>query len=248
MPFLAKKNLLDIIIVVCYIFNVSYKNKESRMKVREYSLRERKHAKTKIAIMNAFIKSLEKTRFDDISIRQICKSVEVSEGTFFNYFPEKIDIINYYMHLIILKDVWKAQREAPEGKYLAFINALFRKLAEELKSVNIIYQLVAILTVQQERPRKITITDLEKRLAFPDCPGIENIPSLFIDDFLKECLKGALKNKELPKNTDINDVLVSLLAILGGTLLAAKLGNIKDYTYHYMRQLKLLWKSLGAKA
>jgi len=128
------------------------------------------------------------------------------------------------------------------------INTVFSKLAEELNNVNIIYQLIAILTIQQERPKKITITDLEKQLAFPGYPGIENIPSIFIDDFLKECLKGALKNKELPKNTDINDVLVSLLAILGGTLLAAKLGNIKDRTYHYMRQLKLLWKGLGVKA
>jgi len=197
--------------------------------------------------MNAFIKRLEKTPFDDISIRQICKSVEVSEGTFFNYFPEKIDIINYYMHLIILKDVWKVQKEVSKGKYLALIDVVFGKLALELKNINIIYQLVAILSVQQERPRKIAINNLEKQLAFPDYPGIENIPSIFIDDFLNECLKGALKNKEIPKNTDIADVLVSLLTILGGTLLAAKLGGIKDLTYHYTRQLKLLWKGLGVK-
>ena len=76
------------------------------MRVKEYSLREKKHARTKIAIMNAFIKRLEKTRFDDISIREICKSVEVSEGTFFNYFSEKIDIINYYSHLLFLKIFW----------------------------------------------------------------------------------------------------------------------------------------------
>jgi hypothetical protein len=217
------------------------------MREKEYSLRERKHVRTKIAIMDAFIKRLEKARFDDISIRQICKSVEVSEGTFFNYFPEKIDIINYYMHLVILKVIWKAQKETPQGKYPVLINTVFRKLAEELNNVNIIYQLIAILIIQQERPKKITITDLEKQLVFPGYPGIENIPSIFIDDFLKECLKGALKNKELPKNTNINDVLVSLLAILGGTLLAAKLGNIKDHAYHYIRQLKLLWKGLEVK-
>jgi len=59
------------------------------MKEKEYPLREKKHARTKITIMAAFIKCLEKTRFEDISIRQICKSVEVSEGTFFNYFPRR---------------------------------------------------------------------------------------------------------------------------------------------------------------
>ena len=86
------------------------------MRLKEYSLRERKHARTKIAIMNAFIERLEKTRFDDISIRQICKSVEVSEGTFFNYFPEKIDIINYYMNLMFLKVVARARKDVPQGR------------------------------------------------------------------------------------------------------------------------------------
>jgi len=97
---------------------------------KEYSLRERKHAKTKIAIMDAFIKRLEKTRFDDISVRQICKDVDVSEGTFFNYFPEKIDIINYYMHLEFLQVVWKARKDVPEGAYVALIDAVLEKFGK----------------------------------------------------------------------------------------------------------------------
>lgn len=136
------------------------------MRVKEYSLRERKHVKTKIAIMDAFIKRLEKTRFDDISIREICKIVEVSEGTFFNYFPEKIDIINYYMNLMFLKVVWKTQKEAPQGKYLALINTVFRKLAEELNNVNIMYQLIAIMIVRQERPKTVAISNLERQIFF----------------------------------------------------------------------------------
>jgi len=41
--------------------------------------------------------------------------------------------------------------------------------------------------------------------------------------------------------------LVSLMTIMGGTLMAAKFGSIKDCAYHYMRQLNLLWKGLGVK-
>ena len=218
------------------------------MGTKEYSLREKKHAKTKIAIMDAFIKRLEKTRFDDISIRQICKSVEVSEGTFFNYFPEKIDIINYYMNFMFLEVVAKARKDAPQGKYLLLINATFARLAEELlKYNNIVYQMISLMIVQRERPKTVAISNLERQIYFPGSEGIENVRVMLVDDFLRECLIGAVKNGELAKNIKIDDVLVSLMTILSGTLLAAKFADIKDRSYHYMRQLGFLWNGLGAK-
>jgi hypothetical protein len=217
------------------------------MVAEEYSLRERKHAKTKIAIMDAFIKRLEKTRFDDISIREICKSVEISEGTFFNYFSEKVDIINYYSHLLFLKIFWKAQNEIPPGNYLALIEAVFKNVAAELNNVNIIYQIISVMIMQRDKPKTIIIPDVEKHFAFPDYKGIEDITPVFIDDFFEKCLKEAIKNGELPKKINIDDVLVSLTTIMVGTLLATKFVNIKDRTYHYMRQFNLLWKGLGIK-
>lgn len=218
------------------------------MGTKEYSLREKKHARTKIAIMNAFIKRLEKTRFDDISIRQICKSVEVSEGTFFNYFPEKIEIINYYVSLMFLEVVAKARKDAPQGKYLFLINATFARLAEELlKYNNIVYQIISLMIVQRERPKTVAISNLERQIYFPGSEGIENVRVMLVDDFLRECLIGAVKNGELAKDIKIDDVLVSLMTILSGTLLAVKFTDIKDRSYHYMRQLGLLWNGLGAK-
>jgi len=213
----------------------------NEMNVKKYSLRETKHAKTKIAIMNAFIKRLEKTRFDDISIREICKSIEISEGTFFNYFSEKIDIINYYAYLFFLKIFWKTQNEVPPGKCFASIEAVFKNMAAELNNINIMHQIISIVIMQREKPKAITISNIEKHFAFPDYDGIEDIPTIFIDDFFRERLKVALKNGELPKKTNIDDVLVSLMTILGGTLLAAKFTNIKDRAYHYMRQLNVIW-------
>jgi len=218
------------------------------MRVKEYSLRERKHAKTKIAIMNAFIERLEETRFDDISIRQICKSVEVSEGTFFNYFPEKIDIINYYMHLTFLKVICKAQKDASGRGCIPLINAIFVRMAEELLNYNnIVYQTISLMIVQRERPKTVAISNLEKQIFFPGSEGIENIRVMLIDDYLKECLVGAVNSGELPKDININDVQVSLMTILGGTLLAAKFSAIKDKSYHYTRQLQFLWNGLGVK-
>jgi len=218
------------------------------MQVKEYPLRERKHARTKIAIMDAFIKRLEKTRFDDISIRQICKNVEVSEGTFFNYFPEKIDIINYYMNLMFLKVVAKARKDVPGGQYIPLIDAIFARMSEELSNYNnIVYQTISLMIVQLERPKTVAISDLEKQIFSPGSKGIENVRVMLIDDFLRECLIGAVNKGELPKDIKIDDLLVSLMTILGGTLLASKFAQIKDRSYHYTRQLRFLWDGLGVK-
>jgi len=222
--------------------------RRKQMVIEEYSLREKKHAKTKIAIMDGFIKRMEKTRFDAISIREICKSIEISEGTFFNYFSEKMDIINYYSSLLFIKIYWKTQNEVPAGRNLAAIEAVFKNAASELNNINIIYQIISIMVIQLQKPTAINISNAERHFAFPDYDGIEKISAVFIDDYFRKCLKEALKNGELPRKTNVDYVLVSLMTILGGTLLATKFENINDISYQYTRQLNLLWKGLGVKA
>ncbi|MFA5362412.1 MAG: TetR/AcrR family transcriptional regulator [Candidatus Omnitrophota bacterium] len=212
------------------------------------SLRERKHAKMKLAIMSVFVGCLEKSRFEDISIREICRRIDISEGTFFNYFPEKIDIINYYMHLRFLAVIWKARNDVPRGLGgLALIDAVFQRITEELNNPNAFYQMISVLLIQKTRPKEVSIPDIEKRIAFPNYEGIENIASTRIEDFLEQCLKEAAGKGDLPRDVKIDDVLVSLMAILGGTLLAIKFVDIEDREYHYERQLKLLWKGLGVR-
>ena len=217
------------------------------MNPNEYSLREVKHARTKITLMNAFIERLRNSRFEDIAIKDVCKSAEISEGTFFNYFPGKIDVITYYVNLMTMKVIWKAQKKAPKGKYIALLNAFFEELADDFAKINITYELISIMVVQHEKPKKAVISDIEKHLVFPDLAGIEDISPLLIDEFFMACMEGALKNGELPGSVNIDDALVSLITIMVGTMIAVKFTDIKDIKYQYKRQLQILWKELGAK-
>ena len=223
------------------------------MTTRNCSLREKKHARTKIALMNAFIERLHNSHFEDISIKEVCASVEVSEGTFFNYFPEKIDVITYYVNLMTMKVIWKAQKKTPKGKYIALINALFKELADDFTKINITYELISIMVVQHEKPPKAVISNIEKHFVFPDLAGIEDIVPLMIDDFLRECMEEALKNGEFPASVNIDNALVSLMTIMVGTLIAVKFSDIvksrdiKSVKYYYLRQLQILWVDLGVK-
>jgi AcrR family transcriptional regulator len=214
---------------------------------KEYSLREKKHARTKIALMNAFTERLRNSRFEDISIREVCKSAEISEGTFFNYFPGKIDVITYYVNLMTMKIIWKAQKKAPRCKYIALIKAFFEELADEFARINIKYEIISIIVTQHEKPKKAVISNVEKHLFFPDLDGIEDISPLLMDEFFRECMEGALKNGELPGRVNIDNALVSLMTIMVGTMIAVKFSDIKNIKYQYMRQLQILWTELGVK-
>ena len=220
---------------------------------KEYSLREKKHARTKIALMNAFMERLQNCRFEDISIREVCKSAEISEGTFFNYFPEKIDVITYYVNLMTMKVIWKARQKTSKGKYMALIDAFFKETADEFTKLDITYEIISILVVQHEQPKKVAIPDIEKHLVFPDLAGIEDVSPLLIGEFFRECMAGALKNGELPRSVNVDNTLVSLMTIMVGTLIAVKFSDavktrdVKSVKHHYLRQLQILWTGLGVK-
>ncbi len=212
------------------------------------TLREKKYAKTKVALALAFIDRLHHSCFEDLSIREICRDLEISEGTFFNYFDEKVDVLNYYLHLADLKIIWRTKRDAPHGNGLATIERAFLNLGEMIISPNLVCEVIAVMARQKEFSRRLAISALEKRYAFEDCPGIEAEPTQRLEDFFRQCLEEATKQGELPGKTDINDTLISLKAILVGTLLAARVDKSnRPLAYHYKRQLAILWKGLGAK-
>jgi len=81
---------------------------------QDYSLREKKFVKTKVSLMQAFMSRLKTTRFANISIKEVCESVEVSEGTFYNYFPQKVDVVYYYKSLVSVKIAWEINRKKSE--------------------------------------------------------------------------------------------------------------------------------------
>lgn len=217
------------------------------MPLRPYTLREIKHARTKIALMNYFIGRLRHARLEDLSVKAACRSVEISQGTFFNYFPKKLDVITYYVTLMIMKLIWQARRRAAGGQGIALLNAFFAEMAEEIGRLDITYELMSIMLLQRDKPKTTVITAVEKHLFFPACTGIERLTPQTIDEFFRSSLAAARQLGELPKETRLDQTLISLLSILAGTLIATKFSQRDDLQAHYRRQLRLLWNGLGAQ-
>ena len=118
------------------------------MEEQHFPLRERKHAKTKVALTMAFVERLKSARLDEISIKEVCDSVDISEATFYNYFPAKIDLIYYYQQLLALKIIWETNRKAKEDSPLHRIDVFFDVLTQQINHPYLFYVLVSIFVGQ----------------------------------------------------------------------------------------------------
>ena len=56
-------------------------------------LRERKKAKTRAAIQDHALRLFQARGYDATTVEQICEAAEVSESTFYRYFPSKPDVV-----------------------------------------------------------------------------------------------------------------------------------------------------------
>jgi len=58
--------------------------------------REYKFAKTRDKTLQVFLQYIQEEREEDLTVDVICEEVEISRGTFFNYFPSKEHLFTYY--------------------------------------------------------------------------------------------------------------------------------------------------------
>jgi len=212
------------------------------------SLRERKFAKTRLALARALGTALETVSLDEVPVKSLCQVVEVSEATFFNYFPSKYALLEYLVQLWLLELNWAlASAEAPAG--LGRIQSLFSRCARTCKErpgfmKAVIGWLSAGGSAGTERQPGV----LERTLAYPDHPGIDTTPLLSIDRLLATQVEHALKQHELPDNLPVPMIIGGLLALLFGvplTLLDHDPGRVGSF---YQQQLHIFWAGLRSAA
>src|SRR5688572_15292458 len=88
---------------------------------RQFSLRERKFARTKLALMQAALERMRTKKLDEVPVKELCDEVQVSEATFFNYFPKKSDLLHYLIKVWTIEVAWQAKTTVGEECGLSFI-------------------------------------------------------------------------------------------------------------------------------
>ncbi len=216
------------------------------MNINDYPLRDRKYAKTKIAIANAFVERLKTARFNDISIKDVCESVEVSEGTFYNYFPHKIDLICYFHRIKLLKLIWDIKQNKVQMSPLQTLEYLFDVTAKEMQDPFLFYEIISLYMREQVRPSQgEDLTPAEKACVLPDCPGVEEIRILSLEDFLSQLVAAAQQDHTISAAVQVSDIVLSLMSTLVGIPLIIDMKDFGRLKELYKTQLSLIWKGLG---
>lgn len=213
------------------------------------SLRERKFAKTRLALANAASHHLEAAPLESLSVKSLCERVQISEATFFNYFPRKEDLVVYLDRLWTLELNWYGQQSMQQHQGLAVIESLFRYTSIQIqKKPGLMGEIIAHEARSRERLPGPEITQAERMLAFSDLDGIETSPDDSLEGLLRDSLQAAIEQGELPQNTAISAAMVGLVSIFYGVPLALQHSNPAAIAAMYRQQLELLWNGLRAAA
>jgi len=212
-------------------------------------LRQRKFARTRLNLARVLADALGQQSFDEVSVKQLCRSAEVSEATFFNYFPRKQELLTYLVHLWVLELGWHVQKATEELSGLVVVDALFAEVARTCESrPGVLAEMLAWIARGGSLDSDLQIGELEKQLAYPDLDDIGSVPVKGIDAWLLPPLEAAISNGDLPENTLVPLILTTLLSVLFGVPLTLLASDPTRIATVYRQQLALVLAGIRAAA
>jgi AcrR family transcriptional regulator len=218
---------------------------------KDLSLREKKYAHTKLALLRTAIKMIQEKPLSAISVRELCETVSVSEMTFYNYFPQKTDVLVYYIQVTILEAVWYLQHAVKNKTYLEMVEECFDFLARKLAADPLVMpETLAYFGQERTPPEFPALSQAERILAFPDLPGIEqlSVEDTRIETVITPYLEQAIQSAELPDTLELDTVVLMSASIFTGLVMNLHLTRPDLLRPLCRRQLRLLWKALRAEA
>jgi AcrR family transcriptional regulator len=214
----------------------------------DFPLRQRKYARTKLALMNAAIERLKEKSLEEISVRELCEATEVSEATFFNYFPGKTDLLVYIVQLWTVEAGWHAQRALETGSALSGIEVLFEFTARwHAENPEVMAEIIAWQARRKGEVPLSDVTAVERITAFPGHDGIEKLAEAGLDSILKGLIAKAVEQGELAEDTDIATVAPALAALFFGNPIVQRNMPQRSVAELYRSQLNLIWKGLKSR-
>lgn len=226
--------------------------RETIATVTKIPLRERKYARTKLALVNAAIQRLETTPLEEITVSSLCDDVEISEATFFNYFAKKGDLLDYYIQLWMLEITWQIRQGDHTG--IAAIDALFTIAAQQFQQhPGLMGEVLARLARLRKKPAPPVIGRAERRRAFEkqlnedaEIAELERLEASGLDAILLPALQQAINRGELPANSHLPTTMLGLVALFYGIPLLLRMGNPDAIPISYRQQLAIFWQGIRA--
>ena len=168
----------------------------------EFSVREIKFARARLSVLLAFSSEIRAKNYEEIRIRDLCRLAEISEPSFYNYFPRKDDLFLYFISLWSV-DVQLHCLNLSSG--VKTIYEIFRYTAlQSAGNPGLLKEIIAYQarTSTAKAMKQITpVTLAEKSIVFGNVSGLADFPDQGLGPVLSSHLQSAVDQGELPKST-----------------------------------------------
>lgn len=216
-------------------------------RLKALPLRQRKFAATKVGLWRETYERLQDTPFAALQVSELCEALQISQPTFFNYFPRKSDLLVYHIQLWSIAATWHARRLSGQREGLAFIEAMLDWTGQNLEANP--HMMMEIISFQARRREVVPIEPLtaaELLTAFPDLEGIEEVEPEWLDERLRKSLAVAKLKGELPPETDLDQAVVAIVSVFFGVPMIFGHSAPERIRGAYQSQLQLIWQGLRA--
>ncbi|MDH4200436.1 MAG: TetR/AcrR family transcriptional regulator [Spirochaetia bacterium] len=186
--------------------------------ISKYGLRDIKFGRARLAILDAFLQSLAKTPYEQILIKDLCRAAEISEPSFYNYFPRKDDLFLYFISL------WSVDAQLhcfKDTKGISTIHKVYSYTARQMsrQAVPLMKEIIAYQAktnvsarVSQIKP----VSAAEKILVFGNVPDIEKIPDQGLGPIIRSNLEAAKQSGEISSKVNIEVIGLILGSLFFG--------------------------------
>ncbi len=208
------------------------------------SLRKEKSARLKVQILEQTLKHVGKRSFEDLYVDDICEKVKISKVTFFKYFPQKEDVLMYFLRICCLKRLVELRDKPKSG--LQGIYYIFDKAAEEFEQYpGLMLSMVAYMADMKRGIKPFPVKQEEKELLYPGVDDIKDVEIQSLDQMLERFTLEAILNKEITKSTATRDITNLLMSNLLGSIITAHTHQVNAPRLFFKRNAEWALKGLA---
>jgi AcrR family transcriptional regulator len=207
------------------------------------SLRKEKSARLKVHILEQALKYVGKRSFDDLYVDDICEKVKISKVTFFKYFPQKEDVLMYYLRIWCLHRAVELKDKPKEG--LQGIYYLFERMADEYEQrPGVLLSMVGYLADMKRAIKPFPVKPEEKQLLYPHLPDVQQLEMQSLEQMLERFTLDAVFKKEITRTTATRDVANLFMATLIGSVVTMYITQVSSPRLFFKRNIEWTLKGL----
>ncbi|WP_162927820.1 TetR/AcrR family transcriptional regulator [Bacillus sp. Y1] len=127
--------------------------------MENFSIREKKKAQLKMAILVEMLRLLKTKELTDISVEELCQNIQTTKVTFFKYFRYKEQVLDYF----VIRWLYERSNEIHCQHFngIKGILHIFQTISEDTLGKKIMVSLVHYYSKLKEKPTIMEITPYE---------------------------------------------------------------------------------------